>query len=132
MKKQEFLILLVIVLVIGGIFFFDQVLAVFQGMSVLEAMQFIVQFVLHVAVVTILSYVAYTLPEIVKPWLKAFRSRRRRARRQPTQKQSHTATPKGRLTNAQIMQLLMMSQQSGRTKARVTEEQSQDSIPLDF
>jgi hypothetical protein len=85
MKRKDFMIVLVIIVLIGAFLFHDQILASFQGMSPMEAMKFIVSFVLHVAVATIVSYIAYTLPEFVKPWMNMMRTNRRRGRRQPTQ-----------------------------------------------
>jgi len=130
--KKPFVIVLVIVLVIAAVIFYDQVLAIFQGMSALEAMQTILTFVLHVAVVTILSYVAFTLPEIVKPWLQALRWKRRSARRNRIQPQADGRRQKvSRLTNDQMLRLLMM-QSMNKPRRDVPASPSQDEIHLDF
>ena len=60
--------------------FYDQVLAIFAGMTVIDSLKFIVQFILHVAVGTIAAYVVYTLPEILKPWMRTMRKSRRGGR----------------------------------------------------
>lgn len=75
------LIVLTFIAAIGGLVFHDQVAGLFAGMTPLEALETIVTFVLHVAVTTIAAYVAYTLPEIAKPWVKTFRWKRRAERR---------------------------------------------------
>ncbi len=83
--NKPLMVFILIALVIGGALYADQILALFHGMSVLESLQFIWQFVLHVAVITILVYVIQTLPEFVKPWSKAlglkWRLRLRQVRR---------------------------------------------------
>lgn len=130
MKRKDFVIVLVIVVVVGAILFYDQILAVFQGMSPLEAMRFIVSFVLHVSVATIASYAAYTLPEFVRPWLRMMRTKRRRSRRQPNQ-QKKPRQRSQRLTNAQILQLLA-SQPAGRQKPTISNPQSDSDTRLEF
>lgn len=81
MSKQPFLMFLVIVLIVAGLLFYDQVLNVFRGMTVLEAMRQIATFVLHVIVVTILGYVVVVANEIMLPWIRTFRRKQRTARR---------------------------------------------------
>lgn len=130
MKRKDFMIVLVIIVLIGAILFYDQILAIFQDMSPMEAMKFIVSFVLHVAVATIVSYIAYTLPEFVKPWMKMMRTNRRRGRRQPTQ-QKQPRQRSQRLTNAQILQLLT-SLPAGRAKHTIQNTQPPEDTPLDF
>jgi hypothetical protein len=130
MNRKDFMIVLVIIVLIGAILFYDQIVAIFQGMSPMEAMKFIVSFVLHVAVATILSYIAYTLPEFVKPWMKILRTNRRRGRRQPIQ-QKQPRQRSQRLTNAQILQLLT-SLPVRRVKNTTPNTQPPDDTSLDF
>ena len=132
--KQPFLILLVMVLVVGAALFYDQVLAIFHGMSALEAMRTILTFVLHVAVVTIASYVAFTLPEIFKPWLQMLRWKRRASKRVP-HPQSHRHTPERQkaLTADQLLRLYMMqSLTKSRRPGPPAPPPSQDDIHLNF
>ena len=126
------MILSIVVLVIGAVFFHDQVLAIFHGMTALEAMQTILTFVLHVVVVTILSYVAFTLPKIFKPWLQALRWKRHDARRNRLPRNQQAHSPKGpRLTTDQLLRLYMM-QSMNKPRRDVPTSQSQDDIHLDF
>lgn len=78
-----FLIVLIFIAAIGGLVFGDQVRAVFQGMTALGAIDFIMMFVLKAAVLAILSWCVYHLPKMVRPWLRlrqqAFRQKRRNA-----------------------------------------------------
>ena len=136
--KKEHLIFLGVLLVIGVILFFDQVLALFQGMSPLEAMQKIFSFILHVVVVTILSYVAFTLPEIVKPWLRMVRRRGRAHRRgrfgrgEPTPRFTGTFSNKDRVLWWMVNQ---MAKRQSSKDAQPSIQQSQnknDGIRLDF
>lgn len=111
--KGNLLIGLVIVAVVGGALFGDQVLALFAGMTALEALRTIVTFILHVAVATIASWAAFTLPELLKPWRRALRKKRRLARRQPTQ----VAAPRApRMNYAALLRLLLT--QGNLPKAR--------------
>jgi hypothetical protein len=78
---KNFTITLTIILVIAAGLFWREVWGVFAGMSVLESLKQIVTFVLHVAVATIAAYAAMTLPEFIKPWMRAFKVRQRQMRR---------------------------------------------------
>jgi len=130
--KKSFLILAVVAVVIGATLFYDQVLAIFHGMSALEAMQTIVTFVLHVMVVTILSYVAFTLPEIFKPWLQALRWKRRAVRRnRGAQKIQGEKQKASRLTTDQIVKYLM-AQTMSKPRRDVPAASPQDDIHLNF
>jgi hypothetical protein len=129
--KKAFLILSGIALLIGGVFFYDQVLAIFKGMSVLEAMKFIVTFVLHVVVVTICMYTLYTLPEIVGPWLKTLRWKRRAARRNRSQPKPVIArSPK--LTTDMLLREYMLKQALPKTGRGNPAPTPQDEVRLDF
>jgi len=84
MDKKGVLILSVIALVVGAVFFGDQVLSTFRGMSPLEAMKFIVTFILHITAGTIAAYMLYNLPEIFGPFVKLLKggsSKRQMGRR---------------------------------------------------
>lgn len=79
MKKM--MVALLFIAAIGGLVYFDQVLAIFHGMTPLAALKMITDYVLHVAVVTIIGFVVFGLPEIVKPWLRMMRRKQRSVRR---------------------------------------------------
>lgn len=72
---------LILLLMIAAVLFWRQVWGLFAGMTVLEAMGTIVQFILHVTVATLAGYAVMLVPEYVMPWLKAFRWKQRTARR---------------------------------------------------
>lgn len=74
-------IILIFIAAIGGLVFYDQVLAIFNGMTPLAALKMITDYILHVAIVTIIGMVLFGLPEIIKPWLGLLRRKRRAMRR---------------------------------------------------
>ena len=73
---KSMMIFLSSILLIAAMLFWRQVWGIFAGMSVLEAMNMIVQFILHVAAATIVGYAVTLIPEYVLPWLKSFRRKR--------------------------------------------------------
>lgn len=109
-------IVLIFIALIGGLVFYDQVLALFAGMTPLAALKLITDYVLHVAIVTIIGMVVLGLPEIVKPWLGLLRRKRRSLRRgQPA---THTtAAPRTPRINkdAVLMWLASRMAQSNKT-----------------
>lgn len=78
---KKYIVGLSFLALIAGTLFWRDVWAIFAGMSVIESLTAIVNFVLHVAVATIIGYVVMTLPEFVKPWIKTFRWKQRSVRR---------------------------------------------------
>ena len=94
----------------GVALFWQDVLAVFRGMTVLESMKFIVTFILHVAAGTIAAYVLYTLPEIVNPWLRALKKSRRNGHRKTAVK-----IPAPRMTTDQLLRAYIMAQMQKRS-----------------
>lgn len=70
---KNFITFLMIVTVTGALVFWREVWAVFAGMSVLEALNMIVQFLLHIAAVTVIGFLLTTLPAMIKPWIKVLR-----------------------------------------------------------
>jgi hypothetical protein len=69
----------------------------------------IVQFILHVTVATIAGYVVFGLPEIVKPWLRMLRQKRRavrRGRRVQFASTQNAATQPKKLTVDQLLRVL--------------------------
>ena len=66
------------VLLVGALIFWRDVIALFAGMTPLEALQQIANYLLHVTVVTVCVWAATTLPELVKPWVRMLRKAGRR------------------------------------------------------
>lgn len=77
--NKKMLIVIGLVLVIGSALFYDQILAVFSGMSAIEAIKFIVSSALNATVGGICAYVLFGLPKIIKPWARMFRKKQRSA-----------------------------------------------------
>lgn len=119
MSKEFTMTVAVLGAVIGGLVFRDQVLAIFAGMTVMESLSYITQFVLHVVVVTIAMYVATTLPELVKPWMKALKSRKSEGRRMTMQAGSRKAEG-GRTTTEALMRAYLLSQLPKHTNQPAT------------
>lgn len=123
--SKQLLIVLVVVLVIGGLTFFDQVLAIFHGLTVLEALEMIMNYVLHVAVVTVVGFVVFGLPEVVKPWLQMYRqsvrSKRRALRRR--RGESMPSLPKSPRVNKDHVLMWLASRMSQAEKPRKTQAQ---------
>ncbi len=117
--NKPLMIFILIALVVGGALYADQILALFHGMSVLESLQFIWQFVLHVAVITIVVYLLQTLPEFVKPWSKVLglkwqlRMRQMRKGRWSETPKTPRAKP---LSTDQLMRMYIARQMSGGIK----------------
>lgn len=74
-------IILIFIAAIGGLVYYDQVLAIFANMTPLAALKMVTDYLLHVAVVTIVGFVVFGLPEIVKPWMRMLRRKQRAVRR---------------------------------------------------
>ena len=114
MNKEFTMTVAIFGVLIGGLIFRDQVLALFAGMTVMESLSYITQFVLHVVVVTIAVYVATTLPELVKPWMKALSHKSRRSVKPalPTEKRQAP------MTAEQLMMAYIRSQLPKREPQR--------------
>jgi hypothetical protein len=142
MKRNEIMMVGGLVLVAGAILFWDQVKTLFTGMTPLEAMQTIVQYILHVTVITIVGFLIFGLPEIVEPWIKmAKRYGKQSSRRWKGGPNAHwqARTPKmPRLTQEQRFMLWLQQMQNGRMpkiKAPRKEERTDDDNkqpPLDM
>lgn len=129
--RGGFMIVLCIIAVIGAALFGNQIVALFAGMTPLESLQVIVKFILHVAVATIVSYVALTAPELLKPWMRTLRRKRRTARRQPVQ----IRAPREARVNYKALFHTMLNQQNA-PKPRLTQlptvASTQDESKLNF
>lgn len=134
MKRSEIMIVLGLVLVVGAVLFWDQVMDTFSGMSPLEAMQTIVQYILHVTVITIFGFLIFGLPEIAKPWIRMLKRTPKRWRSGPNaQWQRKPRMPK--MTAEQRTLLLLQQLQNGRVPKQATPPsttQGQNENPLDL
>lgn len=119
---KHILIVLTFIGVIGGLVFYDQVLAVFDGMTPLESLRMIWSFVLHAVVTTILGYaglLAYR--EIVLPGLRMLRQKRKTTRRGRIQPKA--AAPRAPRVNKDSLLVWLASQlQRRESKATATTE----------
>jgi hypothetical protein len=106
------MIVLSFLLLIACVLFWKQVWGIFAGMSVLEAMNTIVTFILHVAVATIAAYAVTLVPEYVSPWLKALRWKRRQFRRGRASPVDVSAPRMPKLNGRDQMLLTLMRQMS--------------------
>jgi uncharacterized membrane protein len=107
--EKKYGILIALILLISAALFYDQILAAFSGMSVIESLKFIVTFVLHVTVGTICAYVLFGLPKIIAPWVRMLRLKRKAARktqRAQGRRQSQT-TPQRAPTTSRVMGYLL-------------------------
>lgn len=112
--KNSLLIVLGIVAVIGAALFGDQVLALFAGMSPLEALRMIVTFILQAAVATIAATIALGLPTWMKPWIRMLRRKRRAARGRESVR---AVTPRApRMNYAALLRGLLTQQNAPRTR----------------
>jgi hypothetical protein len=103
--KQAITILSLIALAAAALFW-QQVWSIFAGMTVLESLEMIVQFILHVAVGTIVVYGVATAPELIKPWMRAFRRKQRQSRRARVIHVQSTAPKPKRLTATELLSVL--------------------------
>lgn len=103
---KHYLSILSVILLIACALFWKDVWSIFVGMSVLESMTMIVNFILHVVVATIIGYVAMTLPEFIKPWMRAFRWKQRNTRRGRGRQTMQTYAPTQKQPKLSVSQLL--------------------------
>lgn len=113
------LIVLAFIAALGGLVFQDQVAAALQGMTALDAIDFIMMFALKATVLAILSWAAYHAPKFIRPWLKlkrqAFRQKRQMMRRGVTPP-SKPAVPYVPRLNKDAVLLWMVNQIQRQTK----------------
>ena len=155
---KKFIFCLMLLVIGAALVFYDQVLDVFRGMTVLESLRTIVQFVLHYTVATLATWALYMALEILEPVYKLWRTvlrqkrrdqRRRRvvqqvkARRQAVNSLSRIALPRTRGVQAQAMMWLIQqlakrsqsrgaSSTSGQTPLSAQREQPVNRIRLKF
>jgi hypothetical protein len=115
---KNFMIVLTIILLIAVVLFWREVWGIFAGMSVLEAMNTIVTFILHVTVATIAVYALTLIPEYVMPWLKVFKIKQRQARKARRHGRIPEPTVKAPRLNANSMLISLLARQMGVSKNR--------------
>ena len=119
--KQAITILSLIALAAAALFW-QQVWSIFAGMTVLESLEMIVQFILHVAVGTIVVYGVATAPELIKPWMRALRQKRRAQRRGRVVAQATPAMKPRRLTVDQLLTVLAPDKQIQKAPSQLTDD----------
>lgn len=128
--NKQLLIVLTFVGLIGGFLFADQIAAIFHGMTPLEALKMIMDYILHVAIVTIIGMVLFGLPEIIKPWMGLLRQKRRAMRRgAPVQTQPAQRAPR---INKDHVLMWLASQMSRQGKQASETSPQQDDIQIKF
>lgn len=130
---KNFITFLLVIVFIACTLFWRQVWDIFAGMTVLESLNTIVTFILHVTVATIATYAAVTLTEFIKPWLKAFRKSKRAQRRGRIAQQPAVITRSLKLNTNQMMQAWLMQQMGiNKRTSSAAHEEPQSYIRLDF
>lgn len=109
---------LILLLMIAAVLFWRQVWGLFAGMTVLEAMSTIVQFILHVTVATLAGYAVMLVPEYVMPWLKAFRWKQRTVRRARRHRQVEVPVQKAPRLNANPLLMALLAKQASNPTPR--------------
>lgn len=113
--KQQLIILSLIALAAAALFW-QQVWSIFAGMTVLEALDMIVQYILHVAVATITLTVLFGLPKIITPWMRMLRKKQRAQRRGRVVMQDKAPVMRPRkLTVDQLLTMLAPTQKIQKT-----------------
>lgn len=129
---KQYVIVLSLIGAAAAALFWKQVLAIFIGMTVLESLEMIVQFVLHVAVATVIAYGVMTLPEFIKPYWKLFRWKQRAARRGARRQVIHEAAPRTKQPRLTVQQLLSVLAPERTIHKEPTQPPAQDDISLRF
>ncbi len=124
---RHFITILSLIALSAAALFYEQVLAIFAGMSVMESLAMIVKFILHVAVATIAGSLVMALPKFINPWFRTLRRRQRDSRR-ARNVVSPTAAPKPRRLT--VNELLTMLAPNGKVKN--TSPEPADHVELKF
>lgn len=130
--NKHILIILLFVLGIGAAFYADDILAVFHGMGPLEALEFILNYVLHAAVVTIVAFVVMGLPTVLKPWLGLLRRKRKALRRGELPNRAPLTPRIPRLNKDALLAWLAGQMLKERHRRVPAQPQQSDDIRLDL
>ncbi len=103
---KHYLTVLALIALAAAVLFWKQIWSVFIGMTVLQSLEMIMQFILHVAVGTIVVYGVATAPELLKPWLRSFRQKQRQLRRTRVFHVHADAPKPRRLTALELLNVL--------------------------
>jgi hypothetical protein len=127
---KQMMIILSLLAMAAAALFWEQVWGIFAGMTVLESLDMIVTYILHVAVGTITAVVVFGIPKIVTPWLRMFQRKQRDMRRGRIVVQPKApAFKQNRLTVDQLLRLIA----PGKNIQKVpTQQPVQDDIDLRF
>lgn len=128
--NKHIMIVLFFILGIGAALYVEDILAVFHGMGPLQALEFILNYVLHVAVVTIVAFVAFGLPKLVQPWMKLLRQKRKAVRRGEIVRRAPSAPRLPRM-NKELL-AWMMSQMARQAPKQPVQRRDGDDIRLRF
>lgn len=118
--NKHILIVLTFIAAIGGLVFYDQVLAFFHGMTPLGAIDFIMTFVLKAVVLSIISWLVYHLPELLRPWWRMVRPSLRQKRQH--QSQGAPVRPRAPRMNKDALLAWMARQLQPRVNSKASTE----------
>lgn len=116
--NKHILIVLTFIAAIGGLVFYDRVLAFFHGMTPLGAIDFIMTFVLKAVVLSIISWLVYHLPELLRPWWRMVRPTLRRKH----QRQGAPVRPRAPRINKDALLAWMARQLQPRVNLKASTE----------
>ncbi len=126
---KHYLTILTLIALAAAALFWKQVLGIFAGMSVLESLDMIVTYLLHIAVGTIAAVMVFGIPKIVMPWYRMFRRKQRFMRR--GRLVAHPKEPvfkPRRMTVEQLLGVLAPNQNIQKT----TVQPQEDRVDLKF
>lgn len=120
---KQYLTILALLALAAAALFWKQIWGIFAGMSVLESLDMIVTYILHVAVGTIAAVFLFGLPAIIMPWVRMFRKRQRAIRRgRMVVKTKEPVFKPRRLTAEQLLNMLAPNEKIQKTTIQPQEE----------
>lgn len=120
---KQYITILSLIALAAVALFWQQVWGIFAGMTVLESLDMIVTYILHVAIGTIAAVVLFGLPAIIMPWVRMFRKRQRAIRRGRLVVQAKEPVFKPRrMTVEQLLGVLAPTQKIQKTTVRPQED----------
>lgn len=128
---KQYLLALSLIALAAVAVFWQQVWSIFAGMTVLESLDMIVTYLLHIAVGTILAVTLFGLPAIIKPWMRMFRQKHKTSRRSLRRNEQ----PTERVPKMSVYRLalsLLQKQLGAPEKTRSTIQEEPPHIELKF
>ena len=120
---KQYITILSLIALAAVALFWQQVWGIFAGMTVLESLDMIVTYILHVAIGTIAAVVIFGLPAIIMPWVRMFRKRQRAIRRGRLVVQAKEPVFKPRrMTVEQLLGVLAPTQKIQKTTVQPQED----------